>query len=117
MPASSRARSRPPAWVPRRRTTTAMLPQGTPSSTSRRRRGGLLDQAGEVHQPLVVQPLLVPLEEVRQLVPSRRPGGLRPLADLLRLEQRLLGPEHELPDLVREPPQTEHRAVRRPPGG
>ncbi len=82
-----------------------------------RRRLRSTDQRREVDAPIGIQDIEICLVEARELEPAAEAArsGLR--LDLLRRESRLLRAQEELPDLVREPPQGEQMAVRRPLGG
>ena len=90
-----------------------MLVQRGPSL---HRGGRLHHQAREVHGVGGVQDLQVAPVEPRQLDPAGEARGVRTLGGVLRPEQGLLGPEHELADLVGEPAQAKHGAVGGPGG-
>src|SRR6185503_8410636 len=76
--------------------------------------GRLHQEAREVDGSLRVEHLEIATVEGGELFPAGESpvAGLR--RDVLRLQERLLRAEEELPHLVRESTELEHRAVGRP---
>jgi hypothetical protein len=75
------------------------------------------DQRREVDDAIGIQHVEVGPGEPREFEPTAEIARRGFRLDLLGCDPGLLGPEQELPDLVREPPQGEQVAVCRPLGG
>ena len=93
------------------------IPPGRLGAGGRQGCGGLIHQPCEVHLVVVVQDVQVAPVEPGQLAPSGETGFVGPCLDLVGAEQRFLGPQQELTNLVGESPEREHAPVRRPVRG
>src|SRR5204862_283922 len=104
--ASSNALSSPPTWPSSRRTTTARSAHATPSSTwPRRSSRATAASSSDVCAP------------AHPAYDRAAPRCVGPCLDLVGAEQRFLGPQQELTNLVGESPEREHAPVRRPVRG